>query len=105
VRRGEERRGKNSFYKLQEKTANNLTGVGCSTHNVHNAVQIASDCLPPDIQSITVKICQHIHIYGVCVEAPKSCEFTETEYTTILAHSKTRRLALLPNIEKTTDFF
>jgi hypothetical protein len=69
----EVRKGKNnSHHKLQEKTDNNLTGVECSGCNVHNAVHTASDGLPSNIQSITVKTCQHILMYDVCTEAPKS---------------------------------
>jgi len=44
-------------------------------------------------------------MHDVHVEAPKSCEFTEKEYTNILGHSKTKRLPLLPNAEGTTNLF
>jgi hypothetical protein len=47
----EVRKGKNnSYHKLQEKTANNLIGVGCSSHNANNAVHTASGGLPSNIQ-------------------------------------------------------
>jgi hypothetical protein len=42
-------------------------------------------------------------MHDVRTEVPKSCEFTEKEYTTILGPSKARGLSLLPNAEGTAD--
>jgi hypothetical protein len=42
---GKKMKGKNYlYYKLQEKTSNDLTGIGCRAHVVHNTVQTATDC-------------------------------------------------------------
>jgi hypothetical protein len=55
--RGKKRNEKNNlYYKLQEKTLNNLIGIGCPAHVVHSAVQTAVDCLPVDLQLIINKI-------------------------------------------------
>jgi hypothetical protein len=87
---GKKRKGKNTLYhKLQEKTSNNLTGIGCPAHVVHNAVQTAADCLPIDLYSIINKIYQDFHIYSEQSEELKSfCKFTETVYKTVLGHSR-----------------
>jgi hypothetical protein len=53
---------------MQENTVNNLIGIGCPAHVMHNAVQTAAGCLPIDIQLINNKIYQHFHIYCVRVE-------------------------------------
>jgi hypothetical protein len=86
--------------------SNNLTGIGCPALVVHNAVQSAEDCLPIDLQVIINKIYQHFHIYSVWVEELKSfCEFTETEYKTVLGHSKTWWLSILPAVQRIIDIF
>jgi hypothetical protein len=47
---GKKRKGKNNlYYKLQEKTSNNLIGIDCPAHVVHSAVQTAADSLPVDL--------------------------------------------------------
>jgi hypothetical protein len=104
---GKKRKGKNNLcYKLQEKSSNNLIGISCPAHVVYNAIQTAADCLPIDLQLIINKIYQHFHIYSVQVEELKSfSEFTETEYKTLLGHSKKRRLFLLPAVQRIIDIF
>lgn len=104
---GKKRKGKNNLYfKLQEKSENNLIGIGCPAHIVHNAVQTAADGLPIDIQLIIGKIYQHFHIYAARVEKLKSfCEFVQVEYKKLLGHCKTRWLSLLPAIERVLDVF
>lgn len=70
---GKKRKGQNNLYfKMQENTVNNLIGIGCPAHVIHNAVQTAADCLPIDLQLIINKIYQHFHIYCVRVEELKS---------------------------------
>jgi hypothetical protein len=93
---GKKRKGKNNLYfKMQENTVNNLIDIGCRAHVIHNAVQTAADCLPIDLQLIINKIYQHFHICCVRDEELKSfCEFTSTEYKTVLGNSKTRWLSL-----------
>jgi hypothetical protein len=93
---GKKRKGKyNLCFKMQENTVNNLIGIGCPAHVMHNAVQTAVDGLPIDLHLITKKIYQHFHIYCVRVEELKSfCEFTNTEDKTVLGNGKTRWLSL-----------
>jgi hypothetical protein len=104
---GKKRNGKNNlYYKLQEKTSDNSIGIGRPAHVVRSDVQTAADCLPVHRKLIINKICQHFHIYSVQVEEMKSfCEFTETEYKTVLGHSKTRWLSLLPTVERIIYIF
>jgi len=59
----------NLYHKLNGKIANNLIIVDCSADIVDSAVQIASDCLPIDIQSIIGKIYHHFHVSDVPFEA------------------------------------
>lgn len=54
---GVSRRGTNNvFYKLQEKVGKQFIGGGCAFHIIQNAIQIAVDCLPINIECIIVKI-------------------------------------------------
>jgi hypothetical protein len=67
--------------------SNTVIGIGCPAHMVHSVVQTAADCLTLDLQLIINKMYQHFHIYSVRVEELKSfCEFTGTEYKTVLGH-------------------
>ena len=80
---GARRLGKsNTFVKLQScLNRNDLLGLGCNTHMLHNAMQTVSDCLPVDEQHIVFKIYQYFSIYNVRVESLKNfCEFAEVEY-------------------------
>lgn len=52
-------------------------GVGCAAHIVHNAVHIAADCLPIDVEAIVNKIYCYFHIYTVREERLK--EFCEIQ--------------------------
>ena len=49
---GARRLGKSiTFVKLQScLNRNDLLGLGCNAHMLHNAMQTASDCLPVDVQ-------------------------------------------------------
>lgn len=81
---------------LQTQLEKPLIGVGCGAHIVHNAVKSAADCLPFDIECITVKICSYFYICTVHVETLKEfCENAEVEYQKLLAYVKTRWLSLL----------
>jgi hypothetical protein len=96
------------------KTSNNLIGIVCPAYVLYSALQTTADCLPIDLQLIINKIFPHFHIYSVRVEELKLfCEFTETEYKTVLGqisnfkllfisvdpcHSETRWLSLLPTV-------
>jgi hypothetical protein len=83
-------------------TVNNLIGIGCPAHVLHNAVQTAADCLPIDLQLVIKKIYQHFHIYCVRVEELKSfCEFTNTEHKTVFYNSKTvqRVIDIFPELK------
>ncbi|KAG8234289.1 hypothetical protein J437_LFUL015014 [Ladona fulva] len=50
---GKARRGTNNiFYKLNENLNQNIIGVGCAAHIIHNAIQTGADLLPVDVENI-----------------------------------------------------
>jgi hypothetical protein len=93
---GSSRRGKNNaFHKLKSKWNRTLIGVGCSSHIINNTIQCAADTLPMDVQAVNGKLYLHFYIYPVRVHALKGfCDFLNTEYKTVLGHSKSRWLSL-----------
>ena len=92
----------NTFVKLQScLNRNDLLGLGCNTHMLHNAMQTTSDCLPVDVQQIVFTIYQYFSIYNVCVESLKQfCEFVEVECKKVLGYSNAHWLALRPAVER-----
>lgn len=101
------RRGKNNlFTHLNGNIENNMIGIGCSAHILNNAIQSASDTLPIDLQLIISKIFQHFYFYSVRVNTLKEfCEFVNSDYKTILGHSKTRWLSLHPALTRLIEIF
>lgn len=90
---------KNVFARLKE-LKQNIIGIGCGGHIVHNALRFACDQLPFDIECIVVKIYSHFYIYTVRLESLKSfCNSVGEEYERLLGYSKTRFLALKGAIE------
>lgn len=104
---GKARAGVNNvFFKLNELSTNELFGVGCAAHIVHNALQSAADTLPCDVEAFIVKIFGHFHIYTVRTEQLKEfCDFVELEYAAILGTSKTRWLSLGPAVERVLKLY
>ncbi|XP_051167012.1 uncharacterized protein LOC127285186 [Leptopilina boulardi] len=104
---GRARQGKNNvFFKLKDKLSQNIIGVGCTAHIVHNTVKSAADLLPIDIENIVVKIYSRFYIYTVRVESLKEfCEEVDIEYKKLLGYSNTRWLALLPAVERILKLF
>lgn len=99
---GKDRKAKNNvFCKLNKVLDREVIGVGCAAHIVHNAIQRASDYLPVDVETIMMKIYLYFYIYTVRVETLKEfCNFVNFEYPIMLDYSKTRRLALMPVVER-----
>ena len=96
----------NIFARLNEALDQDIVGVGCAAHIVHNAIQHAADLLPIDIEHVIVKIYSHFYIYTVRVnKLTEFCESAAVEYQRILGYSKTRWLALLPAIERILKLF
>lgn len=80
------------------KKINYLEGSGCTAHILNNCIQHAIDCLPIDVESILVKICNYFSTYTVCIEQLKEyCLFVDVHFKQILCHSKTRWLSLYPD--------
>ncbi|CAI6370838.1 unnamed protein product [Macrosiphum euphorbiae] len=101
------RRGKNNlFTHLNGNVENYIIGIGCSAHILNNSIQSASDTLPIDLQMIISKIFQHFYIYSVRVNTLKEfCDFVNSDYKTILGHSKTRWLSLHPALTRLIEMF
>jgi hypothetical protein len=89
------------FYKLKSKLNRTLIGVGCSYHIINNAVQCAADTLPMDVQAVIEKLYQHLYIYTL----KGFCEFLNTEYKTVLVHSKTRWLSLYSALKRMNEMY
>lgn len=104
---GSSRRGKNNvFHKLKSKLNRTLIGVGCTSHIINNAIQCAADTLPMDVQAVIGKLYQHFYIYTVRVHTLKGfCDFLNTEYKTVLGHSKTRWLSPYPALKRMNEMY
>lgn len=95
-----ERGGRNNvFYRLKQ-WREEIIGVGCAAHIVHNALKHACDRMPSlDVECIVVKIYSYFYIHTIRVEALKEiCDLSEIEYKQLLGYAKTRYLALGPAI-------
>jgi len=104
---GIHRKGQNNiFFKLKEAIQNELEGVGCSAHILHNTISTAANTFSFDAEMIIFKIFGYFSIYTVRTEKLKDfCEFVDINYRTILNHSKTRWVSLLPAVERTLSMW
>lgn len=95
-----ERGGSNNVFYHLKQWKENIIGVGCAAHIVHNALKNACDRMPFfDVECIVVKIYSYFYIHTVRVEALKAiCEASDIEYKKLLGYAKTRYLALGPAI-------
>jgi hypothetical protein len=75
--------------------------VACGAHVVQNVWQAAADCSPMDTQIAIGKVEQYFHIYPARIQILKdSPDFIYMEYKNILDHNKTRRLSLMPSVQR-----
>lgn len=93
--------GQNVFTRLKESLEKeNLIGVGCPAHIMHNSLRNGVDLMKLDIESIILKIFNYFSVYTVRTESLKEfCEYVEINYQPLLRHSKTRWLSLFPCVE------
>lgn len=96
------RRGENNvFYHMKQATQNELVGVGCPAHLLHNAARHGFDRLDVDVEALVLKIYGYFSIYTIRTEELKKfCTFVNSEYKKVLKHSKTRWLSLMPTVER-----
>jgi hypothetical protein len=94
--------GENVFTRLKESLGKeNLIGVGCPAHIMHNSLRNGVDLMKLDIESIILKIFNYFSVYTVRTEALKEfCNYVEINYQPLLRHSKTRWLSLFPCVER-----
>jgi predicted nucleic acid-binding Zn finger protein len=94
--------GRNIFSTLKQSVNEEIIGVGCLAHILHNCFQHGADCLSVDVESIVLKKkFNFFHIYAVRTQKLKEfCDFVELKYEELLRHTKTRWLTLFPAIEK-----
>lgn len=99
--------GKNNvFHRLKNSLGQEINGIGCGAHIVHNCVQTAVDSLPIDIEALVVKIYKYFHIYTVRVTKLKSfCEYAEIEYRKLIQHGNTRLISMMPALERILQVF
>jgi hypothetical protein len=96
----------NTFTKLKAHLGNDIEGIGCPAHILHNTIQTAADQLSCDVEQIVMKIFGHFSIYTVRIESLKNfCGFLDVEYHKLLSHSKTRWLSLFPSVERILKLF
>lgn len=58
-----QKEGNNVFTHLKNTVNEDMIGVKCPAHIVHNTVQHGSDCLPFYVESMVMKIHNFFHIY------------------------------------------
>lgn len=99
---GLERRGQcNVFHKLKEELGKPIEGIGCPAHVLHNTVSTAAGMLSVDVEVIVLKIYNYFAIYTVRTEKLKEfCSYVEMNHQTLLSHSRTRWLSLMPAVER-----
>jgi len=94
------------FFKLKETIQNELEGVVCSAHILHNTISTAANTVSFDAKMIIFKIFGYFSIYTVRTEKLKDFyEFVDINYRTILNHSDTRWISLLPAVERTLSMW
>lgn len=93
--------GNNVITHLNNNFDQEIVGVGCPAHILHNAIRHATDLLEFDIESLVMKIFNHFSVYTVRTESLKElCNYIDINYEKLLYHSKTRWLSLFPAIER-----
>ena len=69
---GFNQRGSNNVLKhLRSLISDDIMGIGCAAHIIHNAAQTTVDQLPLDCEVLIVKIYKFFYIYTVRVERLK----------------------------------
>lgn len=98
--------GNNVYSRLKKSLNDNLVGVGCPAHILHNAIQHGADSLSIDVECLIMKMYNYFSIYTVRTEELKSfCKFVDINYKQLLSHSKTRWLSLFPGIERVLEMY
>lgn len=70
---GKSRNGKNNvFTKLKNELTNDLIGIGCPAHILHNSTRFGFEGLPIDLECIIEKTYNHFSIYTVRNENAKN---------------------------------
>lgn len=96
----------NVFKFLKNQINDNLIGIGCNVHILHNSAKQGIDLLPFDVESIVMKIFNHFACYTVRTETLKDfCNFVEIEYKELLRHTPTRWLSLYPAVNRILQVF
>lgn len=81
-------------------------GIGCAAHIMHNAIQTDADCLPVDVESVIMEMYHYSYIYNVRAQSfKKFCEFAPVGYQRLRGYAKTRRLSLMPAVERILNLF
>ncbi|CAK1597427.1 unnamed protein product [Parnassius mnemosyne] len=93
--------GNNVITHLNRNLEQEIVGVGCPAHMLHNAIRHATDLLDIDVESLVMKIFNHFSVYTIRTEKLKElCSYVDINYEKLLYHSKTRWLSLFPAIER-----
>lgn len=70
--------GQNNVFALLKNVKNDLIGIGCFAHVVHNAASISADYLTIDIEQFVFKLYGYFHGQTIRAEALKEfCSFVE----------------------------
>jgi hypothetical protein len=96
----------NIFHKLKVEIGKDIEGIGCPAHILHNTVSTAADRLSTDVEAIVGKIFNYFSIYTIRTEKLKDlCEFVNVTYKSLQSHSRTRRVPLMPAVERILQFW
>uniref|UniRef100_H3ALZ6 DUF4371 domain-containing protein n=1 Tax=Latimeria chalumnae TaxID=7897 RepID=H3ALZ6_LATCH len=88
---------KYSVYELLRNQNESILKANCLAHVVHNACRKASNRLPTDIENLALKAYSHFY---QSAKLESFCNFVEVEFRDLLRHVPTRRLSLLPAIQR-----
>ncbi|GBN79137.1 hypothetical protein AVEN_267869-1 [Araneus ventricosus] len=92
--------------RLKNSLGQEINGIGCGAHIVHNCVQTAVDSLPIDIEALLVKIYKYFHIYTIrVIKVNNFCEYAEIQYRKIIQHGNIRFLLMMPALERILQIF
>lgn len=91
----------NVFSHLKTDLGRDIEGIGCPAHILHNTASTAADVLSIDIEIIVIKLFKYFSIKNSRIERLKLfCIASNVNYMSILSHSRSRWLTLVPAIER-----
>lgn len=87
--------------KLSKSIKMSILEADCDAHIVHTILQTSLDLEAVDVLTVVNEVFQYLLVFTVIDETlNSSCEFVKIGYIHILVSVKTRRLSMLPAVER-----